>query len=305
MKTWIRLLAVSLVAAMGVGVAVAWAADSADKAAAPKAPDVKTADTKAVEPAPKATETKATETKAPEAAPKATETKATETKAPEAAPKATETKATETKAATTATSTAKMIELDIKLPKAQFEGTPKNLPAAPTLEKYVDKARPPFMVPEGTKNLAMGTPVKSSDMEPIIGELKLVNDGDAETGDGHYVELGPNRQWVQIDLKEKASIYAFLVWHYHSEGRVYHDVVVQVSDDPDFIKDVKTVYNNDFDNSSGMGIGKDLEYVEDFRGRLIDAKGVQGRYVRLYSNGNTSNDQNHYIEVMVFGIPAK
>ena len=79
-----------------------------------------------------------------------------------------------------------MVELDIKLPKAQFEGTPKNLPAAPTLEKYVDKPRPPFMVPEGTKNLALGKPVKASDMDPIIGEIKLINDGDAETGDGHY-----------------------------------------------------------------------------------------------------------------------
>ena len=28
---------------------------------------------------------------------------------------------------------------------------------------------------------------------------------------------------------------------------------------------------------------------------------VKGRYVRLYSNGNTSNDTNHYIEVEVYG----
>ena len=89
------------------------------------------------------------------------------------------------------------------------------------------------------------------------------------------------------------------------EARVYHDVVVQVADDPDFIKDVQTVFNNDFDNSSGLGIGKDREYIEDSIGKLIDAKGVKGRYVRLYSKGNTSNDQNHYIEVEVFGKPLK
>ena len=39
-------------------------------------------------------------------------------------------------------------------------------------------------------------------------------------------------------------------------------------------------------------------------GKLIDAKGVKGRYVRLYSKGNTTNKLNHYIEVEVFGKPA-
>jgi len=34
-------------------------------------------------------------------------------------------------------------------------------------------------------------------------------------------------------------------------------------------------------------------------------KGTKGRYVRLHSQGNTSNDQNHYIEVEVYGIPIK
>jgi hypothetical protein len=33
---------------------------------------------------------------------------------------------------------------------------------------------------------------------------------------------------------EGANIYAVLVWHFHSQARVYRDVVVQVSDDPTF-----------------------------------------------------------------------
>ncbi len=146
-------------------------------------------------------------------------------------------------------------------------------------------------------------------MAPIIGELNLVTDGDKDGSDGSYVELAPGKQWVQIDLEAPADIYALVVWHYHAEGRVYHDVIVQVADDPDFTQGVKTVFNNDFDNSSGLGIGKQLEYIEDYRGKVIDAKNeqgqpVRGRYVRLYSNGNTSNDQNHYIEVEVYGKPA-
>ena len=67
-----------------------------------------------------------------------------------------------------------------------------------------------------------------------------------------------------------------VVWHYHGEARVYHDVIVQVSDDPTFTKNVKTVFNNDFDNSSGLGVGKQLEYIDDYRGKMIDARDAQG-----------------------------
>ncbi len=199
----------------------------------------------------------------------------------------------------------RMVPLGVSLPQALFGGTPYHIKPHAHLEKYdSEKARPPFPVPKGTTNLALGKPVTSSDPMPIIGELKHVTDADKEGTDGSYVELGPGIQWVQIDLRKPCHIYAILVWHYHAQGRVYHDVVLQVADDPDFIENVRTIYNNDFDNSAGLGVGKDLEYIEDYRGRLIDAGAVKARYVRLYSNGNTSNDQNHYVEVEVHGKPA-
>jgi hypothetical protein len=68
---------------------------------------------------------------------------------------------------------------------------------------------------------------------------------------------------------------------------------------------VTTVFNNDHDNTSGLGAGRDKEYIETFDGKLFDGKGVKARYVRLYSGGNTSNDMNHYVEVEVYGLPAK
>lgn len=205
---------------------------------------------------------------------------------------------------------AKQVPLDIQLPRPLFQGTPKNIKPAATLEKYDEKPRPAFLAPEGTKNLAAKKKVTSSDMAPIVGELELITDGDKEGSDGSFVELGPDKQWVQIDLGAPADIYALVVWHFHGEGRVYHDVVAQVSDDPDFVEGVKTVFNNDFDNSAGLGLGKQLEYIDDYRGKVLDAKDTdgkpaRGRYVRLYSKGNTSNDMNHYIEVEVWGIPAK
>ncbi len=132
----------------------------------------------------------------------------------------------------------------------------------------------------------------------------MLTDGDKEAADGSYVELGPFKQSVTIDLEAEYDIYAILFWHYHKQAIVYFDVVVQVADDPDFITNVTTVFNNDIDNSAGLGVGKDMHYTETSEGKLIDAKGVRARYVRLYSNGNTNNDLNHYIEVEVFGKPA-
>lgn len=201
------------------------------------------------------------------------------------------------------------VALDIKLPQPLFQGTPKNIKPAATLEKYDQKPRPPFYVPPGTTNLALGKPVTSSDMQPIVGELAMVTDGDKSGADGSFVELGPDRQWVQIDLQSRAEVCAIALWHYHLEGRVYHDVVIQLADDPDFIENVRTVFNNDFDNSSGLGLGKHLEYIDDFRGKLADVRDgegrpARGRYVRLYSRGNTSNDLNHYVEVEVYGKAA-
>ncbi len=194
--------------------------------------------------------------------------------------------------------------LKLQLPKPMFVGTPKNI-RTPNLENVTGKPRGPFMVPAGTVLLSAGKPVTGSDKEPVIGELSFLTDGKKSGEDGYYVELGPGLQWVQVDLGKSEPLYAIVVWHYHSQARVYRDVVVQASDDKDFVSGVTTLFNNDHDNTSGLGVGKDKEYIETSEGKLVDPKGVKARYVRLTSAGNTSNDMNHYVEVEVFGIPAK
>jgi len=192
-----------------------------------------------------------------------------------------------------------MTALKLELPKPMFIGTPKNI-KAPNLERAGTKHEK-VMVPNGVENLALGKPITASDNEPIIGELEQVTDGDKEGADGSFVELGPGVQWVQIDLEKECTIYAIAIWHYHSQARVYHDTVIQLSSDPDFIEGVTTVFNCDHDNSAGLGVGRDKAYIETNEGRVVEVKGVKARYVRLYSNGNTSNDMNHYIEVEVYG----
>jgi NedA-like, galactose-binding domain len=197
-----------------------------------------------------------------------------------------------------------MAAIEIRLPKPMFKGTPKPV-SEPNIEKPSGKLRPPFLAPSGAVNLALNKPVTSSDPEPIIGELSLITDGDKDGQEGYFVELGFGTQWVQIDLEQPATLYAVIVWHYHAQARAYRDVVVQVSNDPEFASDVTTVFNSDHDDSSSLGAGTDMGYVETFEGKLIDCRGARGRYVRLYSRGNTSNDENHYIEVEVYGKPSQ
>jgi len=202
------------------------------------------------------------------------------------------------------TNAARMAPIKLELPRPMFEGTPQDN-RVPNIEKPLGKPRPPFLAPAGTKNVALGKPVSSSDKEPIIGELELITDDDKEAIDGSYVELGPFLQNVTIDLEAMHEIYAIVFWHYHKQARVYYDVIVQVADDPDFITNVRTLFNNDIDNSAGLGVGKDMHYVETAEGKLIDARGKRARYVRLYSNGSTSDELNHYIEVAVYGKPVE
>jgi hypothetical protein len=196
------------------------------------------------------------------------------------------------------------VPLKTEMPEEVLVGTPPDvlvllfpgLEAPPTVDDL-----PQLMVPAGTTNLALKKEVTGSDSRPLIGELSYVTDGVKAGTEESYVELGPMLQWVQIDLEKPATISAVYIWHFFREARSYHDVIVQVSDDPEFKTGVTTVYSNDQDNSAKMGIGKGRAYIETNFGKLIDAKGAQGRYVRLYSNGNTANDLNHYVEVEVFG----
>jgi hypothetical protein len=196
-----------------------------------------------------------------------------------------------------------MVPLKLDLPKPLFVGTPRPIKVS-NLEPPPPDTPAPFMVPAGTVLLSRGKKVLASDMEPVIGEVSCITDGDKSGIEGSYVELGPGVQWVQIDLEKPAKLFAIAVWHFHAEACVYHAVVIQLSNDPAFKTGVTTVYNNDDMNLDGFGKGSDLSYIETYKGRIMDAKGVTARYVRLYSDGSTSDELNHYIEVEVYGKPV-
>ena len=176
---------------------------------------------------------------------------------------------------------------------------------SPNLEPDRDgKPRPPILVPKGCDQLlSKGCKVTSSS-SPVVGDLSFVTDGRKEEARDENVRvlLNPGLQWIQIDLGAQKEIHAVCLWHSFSPRiRVYHDVLVQVSDDPDFMDEVVTVFNNDHDNSAKFGAGKDFEYIETHEGRPVAAHGVKARYVRCYSNGNIRDKSNAYVQVEVYG----
>lgn len=200
---------------------------------------------------------------------------------------------------------ADLAPLPVQLPDAGYEGTPKDMPPDTTAEKPTGKPRPPFLAPKGVVNVAAGKPVTSSDTSPISGDIKQITDGKKQAWDENVVLLRKRTQWVQVDLGGETELYAILVWHEHKTPVVYRDVIVQVSNDPEFKTGVQTLFNNDQDNSSGLGVGTDREYFENYEGKLVDAKGNKARYVRCYTKGNTDHALNGYVEVEAFGLPVK
>lgn len=190
----------------------------------------------------------------------------------------------------------------LDLPEAVYSGTPRDL-FTPNLEPPLPDYPPPVRVPKETVNLSAGALV-TSDVVPELGVLDQVVDGENSGRHEHVVELPAGAHYVQIDLGRSCAVHAVALWHYHSEARIYFDIVIEGAANPDFFGETVTFYNNDHDNSLGRGVGTDYEYIESSRGRVIKTGGEDVRYVRFYSRGSTADEKNHYVEAMVFGVPA-
>jgi len=128
--------------------------------------------------------------------------------------------------------------------------------------------------------------------------LDLVTDGDKEAPRAATWSL-TWRAWVQIDLARAVEI-----WRWCSGISTASRGVSRRGDpdldDPDFIQNVKTCSAT---TTTTMPVSASARTSNTSRPTTaVDRRqGRQGRYVRLYSNGNTSNQMNHYTEVEVSG----
>lgn len=203
------------------------------------------------------------------------------------------------------TNAADLAPLPLKLPMPTAKGTPDDLPTGPNIEPLSTKPRPAFMAPAGVQNVALNKKAVCSDPKPITGKLEQVVDGQKEAFDDHVLELHKATQSSTIDLGADYEIAAIVFWNDHRYVQVFHDVIIQVADDAEFTKNVRTIFNNDTDNSSGQGVGTHREYFETQEGKLLDAKGVKARAVRWYSKGSSLSALNCRTEMEVYALPAK
>jgi hypothetical protein len=194
-----------------------------------------------------------------------------------------------------------LVPLMLNLPAAAFKGTPKDFQPGPNVEPLSDKPRPPMLVPAGLKNVALGAKLTCSDKNASADMLAKITDGNKDASDDSIIFLRKGIQWVQLDLGSVYETFAIVIWHAHNTAKIYHDVIVQTADDPDFIQNVRTLFNNDLDNTAGLGVGTDREYYETNEGKLIDTKGAKARYFRFYSKGSTESVMNEYTEVEIYG----
>ncbi len=199
-----------------------------------------------------------------------------------------------------------LVELDLELDAITSATPPRGSLediSPPHLRKT--KKREPFMVVQGLENLALFKPVTVSE-KPITGEIEQITDG-IKTSEGFDFVEGPG--WIQVDLEEPASIHAIVVWHFYKSPVIYDDIIVRVSDDANFSQNVRTLFNNDHDNSAGMGTGSDTAYLSVGWGEIVDARDVDltpvtARFIRVYTGKSTDGLSPRYVEIAVYGKPG-
>lgn len=179
----------------------------------------------------------------------------------------------------------------------------------PRLDDYSDKMTD-CCVPQNWTNIALRKTVTASS-ESFMSDLSGITDGITAFDITNAVLLVESAAayvpWVQINLDEEKPIFAVRIWHRYEPGFkfCFRDVVVQLFD-PDTRTPPKTLFNNDYDNTSELGQGTDRPYVESASGKLILlSEPATGRYVRVYTGNNCwGSDGSYFAEVQVFG-PAE
>jgi formylglycine-generating enzyme required for sulfatase activity len=196
-------------------------------------------------------------------------------------------------------------KLEPAMPRPWFTMSPHGPPPGDNVENGKDtrERKDKVFLPPGCRLLSLHCPVKVSD-PALLGEPEMVTDGIRTAENMEFIDMAPGKQWVRIDLGASREIHCVWLWlRDRLEVVAYHDVIIQVSDDLNFYEST-TVFNNDHDNSSSVGKGTDKEWEEMLYGRPVTFPPVNGRFVRVMTNGRSLDDTNHFTEVAVYGKDA-
>jgi hypothetical protein len=195
------------------------------------------------------------------------------------------------------------IPLPVTYPHPYVKGPPMKAPSGPDIEPFPFHPPKLPLVPKRVVNVALSKPVTAS-TNLIAGQLELVTDGDKESVNDRLLEMRRGLQWVQVDLQESFEIQAIAIWHSFEHLPIHRQVIVQVAEDAQFTKNVRTLFNNDRENKAGLGAGKDMPYVETHYGRVIKGDGHPARFVRWYTNGSDQSALNSRLKIEVYAVPG-
>ncbi|MDG0810117.1 fibronectin type III domain-containing protein [Cohnella rhizosphaerae] len=165
-------------------------------------------------------------------------------------------------------------------------------------------------------NIALGKPVTTNGTINASGQpISALTDG-VKTRDAYSLySVADGPKWAQIDLGMTYDIARINIRNdWGASADVYRyarDVVVQLSNDASFASGVVTAFNNDGDNSAGLGAGTDAEYMEPADGSgkdILLADTVGARYVRYWANGHVRvngsvNTVDTPVEIEVYADP--
>lgn len=111
--------------------------------------------------------------------------------------------------------------------------------------------------------------------------------------------------YLQFDLGDVYSLSEIKMWRYADGSRKYTNTIILVSEDEQF-NTYEVVYNSDVTNVHNLNLeANDEDYVEETTGKSFTANNVNARYVRMYMYGNTAGNQNHVVEIEVYGVSKK
>lgn len=144
---------------------------------------------------------------------------------------------------------------------------------------------------------------KSITLDPECEPDLYVYATDGDTSSNHYVNANGMTS-LTMDLEAEYIIDKVKMWHYTVGGRIYNDVIIQFSNDPDFEEGVITVFNNDSNNTCGQGSGTDGTYVESPDGKEFTFAPVTARYFRTWVNGSSAGPNGHWQEIEIYGALA-
>lgn len=134
----------------------------------------------------------------------------------------------------------------------------------------------------------------SSTSSAVAGELAKITNGDNNS----WCDLGGSGPHeVTVDLGVVKTLRQIKVWGLFHNTRMYSDRIVRISENG---SDWYTIFNNDSDNSAGVGIGTHSEYIETQDGKVFTIPDINAQYIQVWSGDDNLGGNATLVEIEAF-----